>query len=91
LRKRLRASARDWSSPRWLPTRTRASYLAALERERFDALPGRACARAFLREYAEHLGLDGQRLPDEYDTRFPDVEEPPLAPARLPQPLRLKP
>lgn len=72
-------------------TRIRAGFLAALESERFDALPGRAYARAFLREYAEHLGLDGQRLLDEYDARLPDVEEPPLAPARLPQPLRLKP
>jgi cytoskeleton protein RodZ len=72
-------------------TRIRASYLAALESERFDALPGRAYARAFLREYAEHLGLDGQRLLEEYEVRFPDVEEAPLAPARLPQPVRLKP
>jgi transcriptional regulator with XRE-family HTH domain len=72
-------------------TRIRASYLAALESERFDTLPGRAYARAFLREYAEHLELDGQRLLDEYDARFPDVEEAPIAPAQLPQPIRLKP
>jgi cytoskeleton protein RodZ len=72
-------------------TRIRASYLAALENERFDTLPGRVYARAFLREYAEQLGLDGQRFLDEYDARFPDLEQPPIVPARLPQPVRLRP
>lgn len=34
----------------------------ALELERFDLLPGRAFVRGFLRNYARHLGLDGDRL-----------------------------
>jgi transcriptional regulator with XRE-family HTH domain len=72
-------------------TRIRTSYLAALENEHFEALPGRAYARAFLREYAEFLGLDGQSFLNEFDARCPDVEEQPIAPARLPQPIRLKP
>jgi transcriptional regulator with XRE-family HTH domain len=71
-------------------TRIRASYLSALENERFDNLPGRVYARAFLREYAEHLGLDGQRFLDAYDARFPDLEQPPIVPAKLPQPVRLR-
>jgi len=56
----------------------RAKYLAALEAERFAALPGRAYARAFLRTYASALGLEADRFVDEYDARFPEPEEEPL-------------
>jgi cytoskeleton protein RodZ len=45
-------------------TKIRAKYLMALEDERFEALPGTAYARAFLRDYAEQLGLDPQALVD---------------------------
>jgi cytoskeletal protein RodZ len=58
-------------------THIRARYLAALEEERFDVLPGDAYAKGFLRTYADYLGLDGQRFVDEYTARFPRVEEPP--------------
>jgi cytoskeleton protein RodZ len=61
-------------------TRIRARYLRALEDERFDVLPGSAYAKGFLREYAEFLGLDGQRFVEEYNARFPAVEEPPSLP-----------
>jgi hypothetical protein len=61
-------------------TRIRAKYLAALEEERFDALPAPAYAKGFLRTYAEYLGLDGQRFVDEYNERFAPVEETPAAP-----------
>ncbi len=61
-------------------TRIRSRYLQALEDERFDVLPGTAYARGFLRTYAEHLGLNGQRFVDEYNARFPLVDEPPAAP-----------
>jgi hypothetical protein len=40
----------------------RADYLAALENERFDRLPGAAYARAWLRVYAEYLDLDSSPL-----------------------------
>ncbi len=40
-------------------TRIRVKFLAALEGERFGELPAEAYARAFLRTYAEFLGLDG--------------------------------
>jgi cytoskeletal protein RodZ len=72
-------------------TRIRTSQLAALENERFDTLPARVYTRAFLREYAEYFGLDGQRFLDEYDARSPDVVQEPIVPARLPQRVRLKP
>jgi transcriptional regulator with XRE-family HTH domain len=36
----------------------RAAYLKAIEEERFDALPGTAYAKGFLRSYAKYLHLD---------------------------------
>jgi cytoskeleton protein RodZ len=61
-------------------TRIRAKYLAALEAERFEELPAEVYARAFLRTYAEFLGLDGQLYLDEYNARFATAEEPSVAP-----------
>lgn len=66
-------------------TRIRRRHLAAIENERFDLLPGDAYARAFLREYAEFLGLEARALLDEYDLRFREEEPvppPPVAPRR---------
>jgi cytoskeleton protein RodZ len=57
-------------------TRIRAKYLAALEDERFDVLPGPAYTKGFLRTYADYLGLDAQRFVDEYNTHFAPEEEP---------------
>src|SRR5438093_11905116 len=58
-------------------THIRARYLAALEDERFDALPGTAYAKGFLRTYADFLGLDGPLFVDAFNERF--------APAELPE------
>jgi len=44
----------------------RVRYLQAIENEEWDALPGVAYARGFIRTYAYYLGLDGERLADEY-------------------------
>lgn len=44
----------------------RARYLQAMENEEWDALPGGAYTRGFIRTYAAHLGLDGDRLADDY-------------------------
>jgi helix-turn-helix protein len=44
----------------------RVRYLQAMENEEWDALPGGAYTRGFLRTYAIYLGLDGERLADEY-------------------------
>jgi hypothetical protein len=64
-------------------TRIRGRYLAALEAEKFELLPARAYAKGFLRVYADFLGLDGRLIVAEFDARFPDVEQPELAPARV--------
>jgi helix-turn-helix protein len=53
-------------------TRIRANQLAALERERFDQLPGHAYARAFLRTYAAALDLDAELYVAEFEARFPE-------------------
>jgi cytoskeleton protein RodZ len=58
-------------------TRISRRYLRALEDERFELLPGDAYAKAFLRSYADFLGLDAKLYVDEYTARFgPRVHEP---------------
>jgi cytoskeleton protein RodZ len=64
-------------------THIRLKYLMALEDDRFDALPGAAYAKGFLRTYADYLGLDGPRFVDEYNARFAPEEEVPAAPVRV--------
>lgn len=44
----------------------RVRYLQAIENEEWDALPGGAYTRGFIRTYASYLGLDGDRLVDDY-------------------------
>jgi cytoskeleton protein RodZ len=58
-------------------TRIRAKYLAALEEERFDQLPAEAYAKAFLRTYADFLGLDGDLYVAELNSRFEASRPPP--------------
>ncbi len=43
------------------------SYLEALERNEFDALPGGAFGKLYIRAYAEVLGFDPQPLIEEYE------------------------
>ena len=45
-------------------TKIRARYLRAIENEEWEVLPGGAYVRAFIRTYANYLGLDGERLVD---------------------------
>ena len=52
----------------------RAKYLTALEEDRFDELPGRTYARAFLRTYATALGLRADEFVAEFDARHPEPE-----------------
>jgi transcriptional regulator with XRE-family HTH domain len=44
----------------------RARYLRAMENEEWGALPGGAYSRGFIRTYAGYLGLDGERLAEDY-------------------------
>jgi hypothetical protein len=71
-------------------TNIRGKYLAALEEERFDVLPGTAYAKGFLRTYADFLGLEGSRFVDEFNERFaPDELPEASAPVRVEAPRRL--
>ena len=56
-------------------TKIRSKYLAALETEEFDVLPGPVFVRGFLRTYSRYLGLDPQLFVDEYNARFGRFEE----------------
>jgi cytoskeleton protein RodZ len=47
-------------------TKIRTRYLRALENEEWDALPGPAYAKGWLRNYAQVLGLDAEALVDAY-------------------------
>lgn len=47
-------------------TKIRLRYLRAIENEEWDVLPGGPYARGFIRTYAAYLGLDGERLAEEY-------------------------
>jgi cytoskeleton protein RodZ len=63
-------------------TKIRAKYLRALENEEFGLLPGPTTVRAFLRTYAQILGLDPHVLLEEFRVSHepPDEMEPqPLA------------
>jgi transcriptional regulator with XRE-family HTH domain len=47
-------------------TRIRVRYLRAIENEEWDVLPGGVYTRGFIRTYASYLGLDGERLAEDY-------------------------
>jgi hypothetical protein len=73
----------------------RVRYLQAIENEEWDALPGGAYTRGFIRTYAQYLGLDGERLADDYrratappggGERVPKRVEPVPTGARKPRP-----
>jgi hypothetical protein len=53
----------------------RSRYLTALEHDRWDDLPGRTYARAFLRTYASALELDADQFVVEFDAQNPEPEE----------------
>lgn len=47
-------------------TRIRIRFLRAIENEEWDVLPGGVYTRGFIRTYAAYLGLDGERLADDF-------------------------
>jgi cytoskeleton protein RodZ len=72
-------------------TKIRAKYLRALENEEFGLLPGPTTVRAFLRTYAQVLGLDAHVLLEEFRVSHEppeEVEPQPLA-ETAPSPRRM--
>jgi transcriptional regulator with XRE-family HTH domain len=63
-------------------TKIRRTYLAALERGDYAALPGAVYVRGFLRNYATYLGLDPEEAVAQWHRD---------APARLPEPAIIMP
>ena len=61
-------------------TKIQRRYLEAIEAGKFDVLPGHFYARAFIKNYAEAVGLDSEQLLSEYSSELPSppkVEETP--------------
>jgi len=54
--------------------RIREPYLRAIEDGRYEDLPGRAYAVGFVRAYAIHLGLDGDKVVERFKIESGDIE-----------------
>ncbi|MGO4887713.1 RodZ domain-containing protein [Anaerobacillus sp. MEB173] len=54
-------------------TKIQKRYLAAIEEGRFNSLPGQFYARAFVKNYAEAVGLDPEVLFEEHGNELPNL------------------
>ncbi|WP_282801912.1 helix-turn-helix domain-containing protein [Secundilactobacillus kimchicus] len=55
-------------------TKIQKRYLIAIEDEQFSDLPGDFYVRAFIKQYADTVGLDGQALLDQYNDQLPSTK-----------------
>lgn len=55
-------------------TKIQKRYLQAIEAGKYDILPGKFYARAFIKQYAEAVGIDPDKLFDEYASEVPKTE-----------------
>lgn len=55
-------------------TKIQSRYLTAIEQNDFDKLPGDFYVRAFIRQYAQIVGLDGKELLSDYHQDVPEAE-----------------
>ena len=53
-------------------TKIQSRYLEAIENNEFDKLPGDFYVRAFIRQYAQVVGLDGKELLSDYHEDIPE-------------------
>lgn len=52
-------------------TKIQKRYLTAIEQGNYEILPGKFYARAFVKQYAEAVGLDPEALFDQYSSEIP--------------------
>src|SRR5699024_10428986 len=57
-------------------TKIQKRYLVAIEQDDFNALPGKFYARAFIKEYAQAVGLDPDEVLQGFDESEIASEEP---------------
>ncbi|HHW38945.1 MAG TPA: helix-turn-helix domain-containing protein [Bacillales bacterium] len=55
-------------------TKIQKRYLQAIEAGNYDILPGKFYARAFIKQYAEAVGIDPDKLFDEFASEVPKTE-----------------
>lgn len=55
-------------------TKIQSRYLTAIEKNEFDKLPGDFYVRAFIRQYAQVVGLDGKELLSDYHEDVPEAK-----------------
>ncbi|MBD5430346.1 RodZ domain-containing protein [Lactobacillus sp.] len=55
-------------------TKIQRRYLAAIENDEFDQLPGDFYVRAFIRQYADVVGLDGKELLEDFQSEVPEAK-----------------
>lgn len=55
-------------------TKIQSRYLTAIEKDEFDKLPGDFYVRAFIRQYAQVVGLDGKELLSAYHEDVPEAD-----------------
>lgn len=55
-------------------TKIQKRYLIAIEEGHFDALPGDFYVRAFIKQYAQVVGLDAAALMEQYQQDIPEVK-----------------
>ncbi len=54
-------------------TKIQARHIQAIERNDFSLIPGNFYVRAFIREYAQAVGLDSHALMDEHKSELPET------------------
>ncbi|WP_058307750.1 helix-turn-helix domain-containing protein [Gracilibacillus massiliensis] len=72
-------------------TKIQARYLDAIEQERFNVMPGSFYVRAFIKEYANVLGLNAEELMEEYKDDLPFEKEENIALSRVKSSKKNKP
>ncbi|GAE30821.1 helix-turn-helix domain-containing protein [Alkalihalobacillus hemicellulosilyticus] len=56
-------------------TKIQKRYLIAIEEGHYDRLPGQFYARAFIKTYAESIGLDPEELFDQFKSELPNPQQ----------------